>query len=51
LAVVLAPFQVLFIGVSIPVLLLSPLFTAVSLKRSYQANCRLQGASPTARTL
>lgn len=41
LAVTLAPYQLLFIAVSIPILLLSPILTAFSVKRSYEASCRL----------
>jgi hypothetical protein len=43
LAVGLAPYQLLFVVVSIPVLLLSPLLTAFSVKRSYEASCRVPG--------
>jgi len=41
LAVTLAPYQLLFIAVTIPVLLVGPLFTALSVKRSYEASCRI----------
>ena len=41
LAVALAPYQLLFIAVTIPVLLLGPLLTALSVKRSYEASCRV----------
>jgi hypothetical protein len=41
LAVGLAPYQLLFVAVSIPVLLAGPLLTAFSVKRSYEASCRL----------
>ncbi|MGD0638172.1 MAG: hypothetical protein ABSA72_09065 [Nitrososphaerales archaeon] len=41
LAVALAPYQLLFIAVTIPVLLVGPLFTALSVKRSYEASCRI----------
>jgi hypothetical protein len=41
LAVTLAPYQLLFVAVSIPILLLSPVLTAFSVKRSYEASCRL----------
>lgn len=44
LAVALAPYQLLFIAVTIPVLLLGPIFTALSVKRSYEASCRVPGA-------
>ncbi len=41
LAVALAPFQLLFVAVTLPVLLIGPLFTAMSVKKSYEASCRL----------
>lgn len=41
LAVALAPFQLLFVAVTLPVLLIGPLITALSVKRSYEASCRL----------
>ena len=41
LAIGLAPYQLLFVVVSIPVLLAGPLLTAFSVKRSYEASCRL----------
>jgi hypothetical protein len=41
LAIALAPYQLLFIAVTIPVLLLGPLFTALSVKRSYEASCKV----------
>jgi hypothetical protein len=41
LAVALAPFQLLFVAVTLPVLLVGPLFTALSVKRSYEASCRV----------
>jgi hypothetical protein len=41
LAVALAPYQLLFIAVTIPVLLFGPIFTALSVKRSYEASCRV----------
>jgi len=41
LAVGLAPYQLLFVVVSIPVLLLSPVLTALGVKRSYEASCRI----------
>ena len=44
LAVALAPYQLLFIAITIPVLLMGPLFTALSVKRSYEASCRLRSA-------
>jgi hypothetical protein len=44
LAIALAPYQLLFIAITIPVLLLGPLFTALSVKRSYEAACRVPGA-------
>ena len=44
LAVALAPYQLLFVAVTIPVLLLGPLFTALSVKRSYEASCRVPAA-------
>lgn len=43
LAIALAPYQLLFVAVSIPVLLLSPLLTALSVKRSFEASCRIPG--------
>ncbi len=47
LAVALASYQLLFIAVTIPVLLLGPVFTALSVKRSYEAACRIPGAVAT----
>ncbi len=47
LALGLAPYQLLFIVVSIPVLLLSPLLTAFSVKRSYEVSCRVPEAANT----
>ena len=44
LAVALAPYQLLFIAVTIPILLFGPLFTALSVKRSYEASCRVPQA-------
>ncbi|MDA4113169.1 MAG: hypothetical protein OK474_03900 [Thaumarchaeota archaeon] len=44
LAVALAPYQLLFIAVTIPVLLSGPFFTALSVKRSYEASCRVPSA-------
>lgn len=41
LAVTLATYQFVFIGVSIPVLLLSPYLTALSMKRSFDAGCAI----------
>jgi hypothetical protein len=41
LAVALAPYQLLFVAITLPVLLFGPLFTALSVKRSYEASCRL----------
>jgi hypothetical protein len=41
LAVALAPYQLLFIAVTIPILLFGPIFTALSVKRSYEASCRV----------
>ncbi len=41
LAIALAPYQLLFVAITIPVLLLGPLFTALSVKRSYEASCRV----------
>lgn len=41
LAVALAPFQLLFVAVTLPLLLIGPLFTALSVKKSYEASCRL----------
>jgi hypothetical protein len=42
LAASLAPYQLLFVAIALPVLLFGPLFTALSVKRSYEASCRLQ---------
>lgn len=39
LAAALAPFQLLFVAVALPLLLVGPLFTAFSVKRSYAASC------------
>jgi hypothetical protein len=47
LAVTLAPYQLLFVAVSLPVLLLSPVVTAFSVKRSYEASCRLPPVVPS----
>ena len=41
LAVALAPFQLLFVAITLPVLLFGPLITALSVKRSYEASCRI----------
>jgi hypothetical protein len=41
LAVALAPFQLLFVAITLPVLLFGPLITALSVKRSYEASCRV----------
>jgi hypothetical protein len=43
LAVALAPFQMLFILVSIPILLISPAVTAFSVRRSMYAACPMPG--------
>jgi hypothetical protein len=43
LAIALAPYQLLFVAVTIPVLLFGPVFTALSVKKSYEASCRLPG--------
>jgi hypothetical protein len=45
LAVVLAPFQLLFVGITLPVLIAGPVFTALSVKRSYEASCRIPNLS------
>jgi hypothetical protein len=45
LAVALAPFQLLFVAVTLPVLLFGPVFTALSVKRSYEASCRVPALS------
>ncbi|MDA4122249.1 MAG: hypothetical protein OK456_03605 [Thaumarchaeota archaeon] len=45
LAIGLAPYQILFVVVSIPVLVIGPLLTAFSVKRSFEASCRLPTAS------
>ncbi|MDA4128044.1 MAG: hypothetical protein OK422_01035 [Thaumarchaeota archaeon] len=42
LAVALAPLQLAFVSVSIPLLILSPFVTASSLKRAYIASCKIQ---------
>ena len=47
LAVALAPYQILFIAITLPVLVLGPVFTALSVKRSYEASCRLPTMPPT----
>ena len=47
LAIALAPYQLLFIAITIPVLLLGPLLTALSVKRSYEASCRVPTVSGT----
>jgi len=47
LAIALAPYQLLFVAITIPVLLLGPLFTALSVKRSYEASCRIPPAVGT----
>lgn len=39
LAAALAPFQLLFVAIALPVLLVGPVFTALSVKRSYRASC------------
>ena len=44
LAVALAPYQLLFIAVTIPILLFGPFFTALSVKRSFDASCRVPPA-------
>jgi hypothetical protein len=41
IAVALQPYQILFIAVSIPVLVLSPFFVAAALRRSMYAYCRV----------
>ena len=46
LAVALAPYQTLFILVSIPLLLASPVITAFSIRRSMQAACPVPVPSP-----
>lgn len=45
----LAPYQLLFIVVSIPVLMLTPILTAFSVKRAYEASCRVPAVSPAPR--
>jgi hypothetical protein len=50
LAIALAPYQLLFIAVTMPVLLLGPLLTALSVKRSYEASCRVPAPADGART-
>jgi hypothetical protein len=49
LALALAPFQLLFVAITLPVLLLGPLFTAMSVKKSYEASCRLPLSRATAK--
>lgn len=49
LALALAPFQLLFVAVTLPVLLLGPVLTAVSVQRSYKASCRLPEAASSPR--
>ena len=49
LALALAPFQLLFVAVTLPVLLFGPLFTALSVKKSYEASCRLPALSGSGR--
>lgn len=49
LALALAPFQLLFVAVSLPVLLFGPLFTALSVKKSYEASCTLPALSGSGR--
>lgn len=44
LAAALAPFQLLFVAVALPILLVGPVFTALSVKRSYLASCAVSGA-------
>ena len=41
LAIALAPYQVFFIAVTLPVLIVGPVLTAVSVRRSYEASCRV----------
>lgn len=43
LAFALAPFQFLFVAVSLPVLVVSPLLVAVSLRRAYVGGCSIEG--------
>jgi hypothetical protein len=45
LAVALAPYQLLFVLVSLPLLLVGPFLTAFSVKRSMLAACRVPGPS------
>ncbi len=47
LAIALAPYQLLFVAVTIPVLLVGPFLTALTVKRSYEASCRVPGAPAT----
>jgi len=49
LAVGLAPYQILFVAVSLPVLMLGPPLTALSVKRSYEASCRVAGVGDVKR--
>jgi hypothetical protein len=47
IAVALAPFQSFFVAVSIPLLLATPVVTAVILRRSMYAACRLSRTNPS----
>lgn len=47
LAIALAPFQLLFVAITIPVLMLGPVLTALTVKRSYEASCRVPAAAGT----
>jgi hypothetical protein len=47
LAIALAPFQLLFVAVTIPVLMAGPVLTALTVKRSYEASCRVPPAAGT----
>jgi hypothetical protein len=46
LAVALAPYQILFVVISIPLLLVSPLVTSLSIRRSMLAACPVPDSSP-----
>ncbi len=44
LAVALAPYQLAFVAVTVPILLLSPLLTAISLRKAVLASCKVPNA-------
>jgi hypothetical protein len=47
LAIALAPFQLLFVAITVPVLMVGPVLTALTVKRSYEASCRVPPAAGT----